>query len=728
MLFKIFPFLLWFKGYKPEMFWKQDLVAGITVALVLIPQSMAYAQLAGLPAYYGLYAAFLPPMVAALFGSSRQLGTGPVAVVSLMSAASLEPLATAGSQEFIAYSIMLALVVGIFQFSLGVLRLGMVVNFLSHPVINGFTNAAAIIIASSQFSKFFGVYVDKAPHHYQTMVRVVQAAWDYTHWPTLLYGIGAVIIMVVSKRINPKIPAVLVAVTITSLLSWATDFNKDAHVPLSAIYSPGIEKKIEKFNEVVSIVGHHGRERADLGKAAEELHKAELEAHDAPPPIELLQIENEVAMLSRKMDHAKHDARLIRTELRRIKFEGIQHGDQHTFYAKNARDAQDALPAGIKTKTDGRTWRIKVGTSPLDMNKITLTGGGAVVGQVPEGLPSFSLPEINLKSVMKLLPTAIIISLLGFMEAIAIAKAMAAKTGQQINANQELIGQGLANIFGSMGQSYTSSGSFSRSAVNLQAGAVTGISSVITSLMVVLTLLFFTPLLYHLPQATLAAVIMMAVIGLINTSGFIHAWKAQRYDGIISVITFLVTLYAAPHLDQGILVGFALSMGVFLYKSMRPVVAELSLNEKNVLKSSEHYRLKGCSHISVVRFDGALFFANASYLDEQVAKFRNEHPQLRAILLDARGINDMDASGEEVLAMIVERLRAANLSFAMSSVKGQVMAVMKRTHLLDKIGIEHIYPDTKTAVVALTEEIHKNSNLPKDSCPDCPLTHYIPAA
>ncbi|MDU9047832.1 MAG: SulP family inorganic anion transporter [Candidatus Electrothrix sp. Rat3] len=720
MLFKIFPFLLWFKGYTTEMFWKQDLVAGITVALVLIPQSMAYAQLAGLPAYYGLYAAFLPPMVAALFGSSRQLGTGPVAVVSLMSAASLEPLATAGSPEFIAYSILLALVVGLFQFSLGVLRLGMVVNFLSHPVINGFTNAAAIIIASSQFSKFFGVSVDKAPHHYQTMVRVVQAAWDYTHWPTLLYGIGAVIIMVVSKRINPKIPAVLVAVTITTLLSWATGFHRDAQVPLAALHSPGLEKKIKDFNEVVSIVGHHGQERTDLGKAAEELHKAELEAHNAPPPLELLQIENEVAMLTRKMDHAKHDAHLIRTELRRMKFEAMQHEDQYSFYAR------DAIPAGIKT--DGHTWRIKVGASPLDMEKLTLTGGGAVVGQVPEGLPSFSLPEINMKSVMKLLPTAIIISLLGFMEAIAIAKAMAAKTGQQIDANQELIGQGLANILGSMGQSYAASGSFSRSAVNLQAGAVTGISSVITSLMVVLTLLFFTPLLYHLPQATLAAVIMMAVIGLLNTSGFIHAWKAQRYDGIISVITFVVTLYAAPHLDKGILVGFALSMGVFLYKSMRPVVAELALNEENVLKNSEHYRLKGCRHISVVRFDGALFFANASYLDEQVAKFRSEHPSLRAILLDARGINDMDASGEEALAMIVERLRAAGLSFAMSSVKGQVMAVMERTHLLDKIGMEHIYPDTKTAVASLTEEIHRDSLLPKDCCPDCPLTHFTPAA
>jgi anti-anti-sigma factor len=300
--------------------------------------------------------------------------------------------------------------------------------------------------------------------------------------------------------------------------------------------------------------------------------------------------------------------------------------------------------------------------------------------------------------------------------------------GQKIDANQELIGQGLANIIGSMGSSYAVSGSFSRSAVNLQAGAVSGISSVVTSAMVVLTLLFFTPLLYHLPQATLAAVIMMAVIGLINTKGFVHAWKAQKYDGIISVLSFLVTLYFAPHLDKGIMVGFVLSMGVFLYKSMRPVVAELSMHEDKVLKNAEYYRLKGCRHISVVRFDGALFFANASYLDEQVGKFRSEHPDLRYILLDARGINDMDASGEEALAMLVDRIRAAKLGFAMCGVKGQVMAVMERTGLLNKIGMENLYPDTKTAVEDIVTKVHTNTDLPEKGCRNCPLTEYIPAS
>ncbi len=716
MIFKFFPFLLWFKGYKIGEF-KLDLVAGVTVALVLIPQSMAYAQLAGLPAYYGLYAAFLPPMVAALFGSSRQLGTGPVAVVSLMSAASLEPLATAGSPEFIAYSIVLALVVGIFQFSLGVLRLGMVVNFLSHPVINGFTNAAAIIIASSQFSKFFGVYVDKAPHHYETMVRVAQAAMDYTHLPTLLYGIAAVAIMVVLRRINPRIPNVLIAVMITTVISYFTGFNNDSYVPVGAVHSPGIEETMTNFNHAVGEINSLGQKRADTGKELDILKKEE-SGHG--PSINQIKVKSSIDILTAEMEGAKHHAHELRYELRHLKFEAVQNGEQYSFYPKGQ------VPSGLEG--DGGTWRIKVKNSALDLDKITMMGGGAIVGKIPEGLPQFTVPELNAKSFLKLLPTAIIISLLGFMEAIAIAKAMAAKTGQKLDPNQELIGQGLANILGSIGSSYAVSGSFSRSAVNLQAGAVSGISSVVTSLMVVITLLFFTPLLYHLPQATLAAVIMMAVIGLINTHGFVHAWKAQRYDGIISVISFLVTLYFAPHLDKGIMVGFFLSMGVFLYKSMRPVVAKLSMHEDKVLKSSEHYRLKGCRHISVVRFDGALFFANASYLDEQVAKFRTEQPDLRYILLDAKGINDMDASGEEALAMLVERVRSAGLGFAMCGVKGQVMAVMDRTHLSEKIGMENMYPDTKSAVADIVTKVHTDSDLPEGGCKRCPLTQYIPVS
>lgn len=734
MIYKIFPFLLWFKDYSGSKF-QIDLMAGITVAMVLIPQSMAYAQLAGLPAYYGLYAAFLPPMVAALFGSSRQLATGPVAVVSLMSAASLEPLATAGGPQFIAYSIVLALTVGTFQFLLGVLRLGMVVNFLSHPVINGFTNAAAIIIASSQFSKFFGVYVDKAPHHYETMMRVGQAALDYTHVPTLLYGIGAVIIMVILKKVNPRIPNVLVAVAVTTVISLMTGFNNDVFVDVNKVQLDGFSHKVEAFNHAVAEIEAIGTERAQLGMEVDEQKKHETGGHGKS--IGLIQLEAKVAILTAQMNEAKHHAHIYRKEMRDMKFEAVKTGEgdtaQFAFYPK------EAIPAGLNT--DGGTWRVKVGNSLLDATSLKVIGGGAIVGKIPTGL-SFAMPGtvkdpatgektgeslFNMKTFIKLLPTAIIISLLGFMEAIAIAKAMAAQTGQKLDPNQELIGQGLANILGSFGGSYAVSGSFSRSAVNLQAGAVSGISSVVTSLVVVLTLFFFTPLLYHLPQATLAAVIMMAVIGLVNVKGFVHAWKAQWYDGAISVGSFLVTLYFAPHLDKGIMVGVAFTMAVFLYKSMRPVVASLSMHEDKVLKCSEYYRLKGCRHVAVVRFDGALFFANASYLDEQVAKFRTEQPDLRYILLDARGINDMDASGEEALAQVVSRLRSAGLGFAMCGIKGQVMAVMERTGLDKKIGAESIYAGTEEAVAAITAEIHSDSDLPKDGCKNCPLTKYIPA-
>jgi len=253
MIAKIFPFILWLRGYRLSDL-RIDFLAGITVALVLIPQSMAYAQLAGLPAYYGLYAAFLPPMIAALFGSSRQLATGPVAVVSLMTSASLAPLATTGSAAFIAYAILLAFMVGLFQFGLGLLRLGLVVNFLSHPVVNGFTNAAAIIIASSQLSKMFGVTVDSAEHHYETIVRVVVAASHYIHWPTLAMGLLAFVIMYGLRRISPKIPNVLVAVVVTTVLSWAIGFQQNLEAPLGAIEDQEARRLVTAFNQAVNAV------------------------------------------------------------------------------------------------------------------------------------------------------------------------------------------------------------------------------------------------------------------------------------------------------------------------------------------------------------------------------------------------------------------------------------------------------------------------------------------
>lgn len=703
MLTKIFPFLSWLKGYNGASF-RADFIAGLTVALVLIPQSMAYAQLAGLPSYYGLYAAFLPPMIAALFGSSRQLATGPVAVVSLMTAASLAPLATAGSEGYIAYAMVLSFLVGTFQFLLGVLRLGLVVNFLSHPVVNGFTNAAAIIIATSQLEKMFGVYVDSAEHHYETIIEVCKAAFNYTHWPTFFFGVGSFTLMFVMKKMTPKIPNVLVAVVITTVIAWGIGFKHDTKANLAAIQSPSTQELIRSFNEAVAAVPPLAEKRTQINLALEEATKN----HDSRA---MLDAKHEMSVVQYEIEEFDRKSAANRKELRRQIFAGVpQENGSYLFYLKNE------LPAGVKD--DGRDWRIKIGNKLLNTEELTMTGGGAVVGDIPKGLPAITMPKFDMRVLSHLLPAAIIISLLGFMEAISIAKAMAAKTGQRLDPNQELIGQGLGNLVGSMSSAYPASGSFSRSAVNLQAGAITGLSSLFTSLTVVIVLLFFTPLLYHLPQAVLAAVIMMAVIGLINASGFIHAWKAKKYDGAISIFSFIMTLAFAPHLDKGIMIGVALSLGVFLYKSMRPTVSTLSRTEDDSLKNAVVHGLRECQHIDMIRFDGPLFFANASYLEDQITERMMKKKSLKHIVIVANGMNDIDASGEEVLSLVVSTVRSAGLDISFSGVNESVLAVLERTHLIEKIGRDHIYSTMEKAICAVHESAHRKS---EESL--CPLTN-----
>ena len=703
MLTKIFPFISWVKGYSVASF-RQDFIAGLTVALVLIPQSMAYAQLAGLPPYYGLYAAFLPPMIASLFGSSRQLSTGPVAVVSLLTAASLAPLATAGSEGYIAYALLLSLIVGVFQLLLGVLRLGLVVNFLSHPVVNGFTNAGAIIIFTSQLEKMFGVYVDGAEHHYETIIEVFKSAIHYTHWPTFIFGVGSFALMFILKKVAPKIPNVLVAVALTTIIAWAIGFKHDAKVDLATIRSPHAQELIASFNTALAAKPALEKKQTEVSIILDEANKA----HDKAAA---LNAAHEVDLLQLDIKKLSHEASLNRKELRELLFRAIPgEGGALAFYLAGETPAD--------AKDDGRTWRIKVGNKAIKTSEIAMMGGGAVVGEIPKGLPSLTMPVVDMRAISHLLSSAIIISLLGFMEAISIAKAMAAKTGQRLDPNQELIGQGLANILGSMTSAYPASGSFSRSAVNLGAGAVTGFSSLFTSLTVIIVLLFLTPLLYHLPQAVLAAVIMMAVIGLINASGFIHAWKAKKYDGAISIISFIMTLAFAPHLDKGIMIGVGLSLAVFLYKSMRPNVSTLSRHLDESLRDSIAYGLQECQYIDMIRFDGPLFFANASYLDDQISERMENKKDLRHIVIVANGMNDIDASGEEVLSLVVSNVRSAGIDISFSGVNEAVMAVLESTHLIEKIGRDHIYSTMDKAICAVHETAHKKSEESQ-----CPLTN-----
>jgi SulP family sulfate permease len=707
MLSIFFPFLKWFKQYGLDTL-RMDALSGLTVALVLIPQSMAYAQLAGLPAYYGLYASFLPPMVAALFGSSRQLATGPVAVVSLMTAASLGPLATAGGQGYIAYAVFLALIVGSFQFLLGLLRLGLVVNFLSHPVVNGFTNAAAIIIASSQLSKLFGVYVETAEHHYETIISVVQEAFHYTHWPTFFLGALAFGIMYGLKRLSPRIPNVLVAVAVTILISSAIGFEHNKAVPLERIKSWYSQGLVRKYNATMEGLSSLSKERAEVSRTLDSASRG----HDIRG---LLHAEHVSNVLLLNMDWLKEEADFYRQQLRRLLFKAVELQDgTKEFYL------EEDLPEGAES--DGRTWRIQVGSRSLKADQLVMMGGGDVVGTIPKGLPSFKVPNLDLSIGLHLLPYAAIISLLGFMEAISIAKAMAAKTGQRLDPNQELIGQGMANLLGSFTNSYPTSGSFSRSAVNLQSGAFSGLSSVFTSLAVVIVLLFFTPLLYHLPQSVLAAIIMMAVVGLINVSGFVHAWKAKWYDGVISIIAFICTLAFAPHLDRGIMVGVVLSLLVFLYKSMRPKMASLSRHADQAFRCATTHSLKECEYIAMVRFEGPLFFANSSYLEDKITEIMQSRKHLKHIIIVANGINDIDASGEETLSLLVDRIRSAGVDVSLSGVNETVLSVLKRTYLIEKIGEDHIFPTMEKAVSSIYPQTHRDAA--EEICPlltVCPL-------
>lgn len=702
ILSRVFPFLGWFHKYTTDSL-RRDLIGGLTVALVLVPQSMAYAQLAGLPAYYGLYASFLPPLVAALFGSSRQLATGPVAVVSLMTATALEPLATAGSEAYIAYAILLALLVGVFQFMLGLLRLGLVVNFMSHPVVNGFTNAAAIIIASSQLSKLFGVTVDSAEHHYETIYNVIKAAVSYTHWPTLALAVLAFAVMITLRRINPRIPNVLVAVVVTTIISWAIGFERLHTTDLDHIESAKIRNEIDEYIAAMAAMNERVEERVDIRERYDKIIASGQERS-----AEAIGMEHDLALVNIEIGSYKSTVRDLRARLRGFLLDACASPDRGMVFYAHGEGPGSSPPCGDN-------WRLKVGNGSLNPDNLILTGGGAVVGVIPSGLPSIALPRFELSTVLHLFPIAMIISLLGFMEAISIAKAIAAKTGHRLNPNQELIGQGLSNIVGSLGQSYAVSGSFSRSAVNLQAGAVTGLSNVFSSMIVVITLLFFTPLLYYLPQSVLAAIIMMAVVGLVNIKTFVHTWRAQRYDGIIGLISFVCTLAFAPHLDRGIIIGVVLSLLLYLLRNMKPAIAMLSLHPDGTYRNRARFDLEQCKHIAVVRYAGSLFFANVSYLEDQILDTVRSMPKLRHILIVGNGINELDASGEEMLAALVNRLHDRGLGVSFSGLNDSVLDVMRRTGLLALIGEENLYRNATRAISAIWEKTHAGTD--ETGCP-----------
>ncbi|MGH8474069.1 MAG: SulP family inorganic anion transporter, partial [Gammaproteobacteria bacterium] len=326
---------------------------------------------------------------------------------------------------------------------------------------------------------------------------------------------------------------------------------------------------------------------------------------------------------------------------------------------------------------DGRRWHIR----NIDQGQLSLIGGGEVVGAIPRGLPDFGFPEFSWTAITALFSSALVITLVGFMEAISVAKTMAAKTKERIDPNQELIGQGLANIAGSFSQTFPVSGSFSRSAINLQTGAITGISSVFTGLIVLVFMLLLTPLLYHLPQAVLAAIILLAVSNLLNFNAMKHAWQTHRHDGIAAIVTFIATLGFAPHLNNGILAGAGLAVILYLIRTMKPRVVILSRHSDGTLRDARFHNLEVSEHIIAIRFDGSLYFANVPYFEDAILEVAADHPAAKYILVVGDGINELDASGEEMIRHLVERLHEAGITLVFSGLKRQVLQVMDRTGL-----------------------------------------------
>lgn len=675
MLTRLFPFLRWLPLQKDTL--RADLVAGVTVAMILVPQSMAYAALAGLPVVYGLYASFLPVIVASMWGASRFLHTGPVAMLSLMSAAAIEPLASRGSEEFIQLSLLLALMVGVLRLALGLFRMGILINLASHPVILGFTNAAALIIGSSLVNTFINVPMPRSDTFLIDLFQVVQQL-PVAHWETLLYGLATLVALSWLRKHFPKLPNVLIVVLLGTIVSAATGFEKTTVVAPEQIDSVEARTVFERML-----------------------------AHETS----LKQVKNAQKALSEKL---KAQSNLVRQDYslkaESMRLKGEEESLKHSLYSERVEAFQFALTpvkqangqllyqTGMNTAWYEPVWRL----SGFDEGKFKLSGGGKVVGNIPSGVPGFLMPTFDFGVMSGLFSIAFIMAMIGFMEATSISRALAAKTREKLDPNQELIGQGLANIVGSFFQSYVVSGSFSRSAVAARVGARSGFYAIISALGVLLVMLFFTQYLYHLPQPVLAAIVMSAVFSLLDFKSMVHAWNVRQADGIIGIVTFITTLAMAPQLADGVLVGVALTILLFLAGTMSPRSEVMGRTTDGILAGAATHDLAPISENYVVlRFDASLVFINAAYFEQAVLKALSQFPQARALLVLGNSINRIDATGEEKLRALASDLKAADVTLMLAGLKKPVREALDRAGLDKVIGPENFFPSKDIALRAL---------------------------
>lgn len=547
-----FPILEWIQEYNKTLF-KGDLSAGITVAVMLIPQGMAYAMIAGLPPVYGLYAAIFPQLIYAIMGSSRQLAVGPVAMDSLLVATTLNTMAIVDTQHYISLAIFLAFFMGVIQVFLGLIKFGFLVNFLSKPVINGFTSAAAIIIGLSQLNHMLGVEISQG----NVLQALMQSIWEVRteiHLLTLMITLGSIFLIFGIKRFSKKIPVALVVVILTTLL-----------------------------------------------------------------------------------------------------------------------------------------------TSQLNWNEMGLS----IVGTIPSGLPAFNFQWIAVEDIYPLFPMALTLSLIAFLEAISIAKAIEVKENKEtVDPNQELIALGAANVFGSFFQSYPTTGGFSRTAVNHESGAQTGVAAIISAAVVGLTLVFFSSWFYYLPKPVLGAIILTAVINLVDLKYPYQLWSSHREEFFILLFTFLITLFMG--IMEGVLLGTLASLSLMVYRSSQPHIAILGR-----IKGTKHYRnihrfteeVETFPGVLILRFDGQLFFGNHSYFKKQIVDLLGrETKKIRYLVIDASPINYIDASASNTLNHWIQNLNKEGITVLWVNVIGPIRDLFFKNGMLKKIGKKNLFYSLDSAV------------------------------
>lgn len=564
------PFLDWLVGYDRRLL-SGDLMAGVVVAIMLVPQSMAYALLAGLPPQVGLYASIVPLVIYGLLGTSRVLAVGPVAMVSLLVASGVSPLAEPGSPEYVGLALTLALMVAVIQTGMGLLRAGFLVNFLSHPVLSGFTSAAALVIGASQIKHVLGVSVPRTSHFYETVAVLVKAAPD-TSLVTLGLGLGAIVLLLFFKQVLPG---------------------------------------------------------------------------------------------------------LLRRVPERLRIPITRSG-----------------PLVVVLVTTLLVWGFRLDTA----------AGVSIVGTVPAGPPALTLPIVNGDRLQALLPTALAISLVGYMESIAIARSLAARRRQKVDPNQELVALGVANLGAALTGGYPVTGGLSRSVVNFSAGANSGLASIITAALVGVTILLLTPLFYYLPNATLAAIILVAVASLFDWDTLKHTWHYSRLEGLSLVITFAAVLVVG--IENGILVGATAALVFYLWRTSRPHVAIVGR-----VGDTEHFRNVLRHNVSTVdgvvalRIDESLYFPNAQFLEQVIDCIVADEQEVRELLLIASAVNYIDTSALHALDNLIADLQAAGVGFSLAEVKGPVMDRLKTTGFVDKLGPERIYLSTHAAMDALAQRV-----------------------